>query len=143
MLDVIRYSLYCVTITACLFGYGHTIISIFFKRPSLRWVDFTLIGWAANLICYSVWSRPVFEVVSYPQEGGLHVIDGPLFYFLLTTEFLLNLGYTFSIVNMGKRFGVMVDKGLVDYGFYNVVRHPSYTLEPLMFILVEINGVQT
>jgi len=38
-------------------------------------------------------------------------------------------------------FGVMTDKGVRESGFYSVVRHPSYTLEALMFLILELKGL--
>ena len=35
----------------------------------------------------------------------------------------------------------MVDKGMVENGFFSVVRHPSYTLEALMFAVMFAVGV--
>ncbi len=38
-------------------------------------------------------------------------------------------------------FGVMADKGVRTTLFYGVVRHPSYTLEPMMFCLLHAPGL--
>jgi len=60
---------------------------------------------------------------------------------MLTVEAGCNLLYTLSIWNLGKYFGVMTDKGLRTTGFYSIVRHPSYTLEALMFLCLALRGL--
>jgi protein-S-isoprenylcysteine O-methyltransferase Ste14 len=40
-------------------------------------------------------------------------------------------------------FGVMTDKGVRTTGFYSVVRHPSYTLEALMFLVMVLRDLNT
>ena len=45
-----------------------------------------------------------------------------------------------TLFNLGTLFGVMTDKGVRTTGFYSVVRHPSYTLESLMFLLTWLVG---
>jgi protein-S-isoprenylcysteine O-methyltransferase Ste14 len=63
--------------------------------------------------------------------------------FVLITELILNILYTMSIWNLGTMFGVMTDKGVRTSGFYSVVRHPSYTLESLMFLMMFLNGLSS
>src|SRR3569832_1684825 len=67
--------------------------------------------------------------------------SGPLFYFGLCAELALNFVYTLTIWNLGTMFGVMTDKGVRTTGFYSVVRHPSYTTEALMFVVVFLKGL--
>ena len=64
----------------------------------------------------------------------------PLFVVLVCVELGFNALYTASVWNMGTKFGVMVDKGLVDRGFFAVIRHPNYTLEACMFFLLCARG---
>ncbi len=66
---------------------------------------------------------------------------GFLSYANLILGFTLNLLYTLSIFNLGTMFGVMTDKGVRRTGFYAVVRHPSYTLEAMMFVVMEMKGL--
>lgn len=139
--SMVRYSLWSLTICGCLFGYGHTVASILWTRKAIRNMDFTVAGWITNGMCYG----PLFGVVLWkllPDLSGVDPIiaDGPLLWAMRSVELLLNLLYTLSIWNLGKMFGVMVDKGVRTTGFYSVVRHPSYTLEAFMFISMELAG---
>ena len=135
--------LFSACICGGLLGYGHTMLTSLFTS-SIRNVDFTLMGWFTTMICYG----PLLGVVIWrfmPELHGLDPVytDGPWFWLVKISTVWLNLLYTLSIFNLGKRFGVMVDKGLVDWGFYTVVRHPSYTLESLMFVCMEMVGFTT
>lgn len=137
-----RYALYDITIIGCMIGYGHTLLAITFKRDPIRYVDFTPTAWVVNLICYGFWARPVFDTFALGPEGSLFLEGGVSGYVKLFTEVFLNILYTFSILNMGTKFGVMVDKGLVDTKFFSVVRHPSYTLESLMFVTIYLSTIE-
>ena len=140
--EFMRYSLWSVTIVLCLFGYGYSLLSFLWGKH-IRNVDFTIVGWLANGFCYPLFGVVIWQMV--PQLSGQNPIitDGPLFYIMFVTELLLNILYTLSILNLGKMFGVMTDKGLKTTGFYSVVRHPSYTLELLMFITLYLVGLST
>ncbi|MFT4623720.1 MAG: protein-S-isoprenylcysteine O-methyltransferase Ste14 [Myxococcota bacterium] len=138
-----NHVLLTVCILGCLVGYGHTMLTGLFT-DSIRNVDFTILGWFTTAICYG----PLLGVVVWrfmPELSGSDPIltDGPWFWFMMGTALLLNLLYTLAILNFGKRFGVMVDKGLVDWGFYSVVRHPAYTLESLLFVAMGMVGFTT
>jgi len=139
-----RLGLWSLTICGCLLGYGHTLLSILWKPEPIRNIDFTAVGWATNALCYG----PLLGVVFYRMTGNPNGVDpgiseGLWWYLQLSTEFLLNLLYTLSIWNLGTRFGVMVDKGVQDRGFYSFVRHPSYTLEGWMFIVLGLSSATT
>lgn len=131
---MVRRLLYAACIIGCLIGYGHSVLSILFKRKAIRNVDFTIMGWVTAAICYSGLLGEVPEGLS-PQWVGAEpaVTEGPLYVAIFTTEMVLNVLYTLSIYNLGTMFGLMVDKGVRTTGFYGVVRHPSYTLESIMF----------
>ena len=137
-----RLALWSVTICGCLVGYGHTVVSILWKRSPIKNIDFTPVGWMVNAMCYG----PLLGGVVYRLHGSPPpVLDpslagGPAWAVQLAAEFLLNLLYTLSIWNLGTRFGVMVDKGVEDRGFYSFVRHPSYTLESLMFVTLGLTA---
>jgi len=139
--SVVRYLLYSLNIIGCLFGYGHSILGYFWGKR-IRNLDFTVMGWFTNAICYG----PLLGIIIWqmiPNLAGRDPIitQGPLYFFVLVVEFLLNLFYTLSIWNLGKMFGVMTDKGVRSSKFYSIVRHPSYTLEALMFMVLFIKGL--
>lgn len=135
-LSIARVALFNVTILGCLLGYLHSTVSILWTR-SIRNVDFTLTGWIVNAACYPLLLGEVVAGMHGPLNGtDPGVSDGALYYAIHWGELLLNVLYTCSILNLGKRFGVMVDKGVVGHFMYGIVRHPSYTLEPFMFLLV-------
>lgn len=142
-LESARYLLWSATICGCLLGYGHTVLSILWKRP-LRNLDFTVAGWATNAMCYG----PLLGIVVHHllADGDYTgpdpiVTEGPLYTAILGVEVLLNLLYTATVWNLGVYFGVMSDKGLRDTGFFTAVRHPSYTLEALMFMVMFAPGL--
>ncbi len=140
--EFLRYLLWSVTIIGVFVGYGHSLISFLWGKH-IRNVDFTITSWLINGFNY-----PLFEIVIWqmmPSLSGIDptIVDGPLFYFMLSLELFLNILYALSIFNLGKMFGVMVDKGVKTTGFYSVVRHPSYTLESLMFIVLNSSGLST
>lgn len=140
---VIRYLLWSVTIVGCLFGYLYSVFGYLFAKR-IRNLDFTIMGWVTNAVCYSyLLGIPITQMTA--SLTGLDPIatQGPLFYFRSAAELILNLLYTISIWNLGTLFGVMTDKGVRTSGFYSVVRHPSYTLEALMFAMIYLNGVTT
>ena len=135
-----RYGLWSISIVGCLIGYGHSVISILWGHH-IRNLDFTIMGWMTNAACYPLLGVIIWQMVP-PLAGQDPIItQGPLYYFVLVVELMLNLFYTLSIWNLGKRFGVMTDKGVCTSGWYSVVRHPSYTLESLMFVMMELRGV--
>jgi protein-S-isoprenylcysteine O-methyltransferase Ste14 len=140
-----RLTLWSLTICGCLLGYTHTVVSILWKREPIRNIDFTPVGWAVNALCYG----PLLGGVLYRIHGSPPaaldpgLAGGPAWGVQLTAEFLLNLLYTLSIWNLGTMFGVMVDKGVQKRGFYSFVRHPSYTLEALMFVTLGLTGYTT
>jgi protein-S-isoprenylcysteine O-methyltransferase Ste14 len=140
---VLRYLLFSLTIVGCIIGYGHSILGYLWGKK-IRNLDFTIMGWLVNAICYTpLLGNVIWQMVpSYAGPDPI-ITDGPLYIFLMIVDFLLNLLYTLSIWNLGKMFGVMTDKGVRTNGFYSVVRHPSYTLEGLMFMTLMMNGFST
>lgn len=139
--EIARYVVWSVCIIGVLFGYWHTLLSILWKPDAIKWIDFTPTGWMVNLLCYGAWAGAVFRVFPHPNGVDPSATEGPLSVLMPATELYLNLVYTWAILSMGSKFGLMVDKGLVDRGFYSVVRHPSYTLEPLMFGVLYLNRI--
>ncbi len=135
-LSVLRYLVWGVTVVGCLIGYVHSFVHAL-HLTTIRNVDFTLLGWFTNAICYGpLLAGLLWAVVPWLYGPVPTVAAGPLHAVLGVTELTLNVIYAASIFNMGTKFGVMVDKGLVDHGFYSVIRHPSYTLEGPMLFLV-------
>ncbi|MCA9571307.1 MAG: hypothetical protein KC656_25885, partial [Myxococcales bacterium] len=141
--EVAKYVLWSATIVGCLVGYLHTIASPLWRGSKLEHVDFTIPGWVTNALCYPLLGPAIWTLL--PERPGLDplVVGGLPHALAMVTGFWLNLLYTLSIWSMGTRFGVMVDKGLVDHGFYAVVRHPSYALESVMFVVLDIAGLTT
>lgn len=140
---LLRLFLWSITIVGCLLGYVHSVIKIG-SLTSIKNVDFTILGWFTNAICYGPLLGSILWRIAPSAEGALPIItDGPVFYVMLVTEFLLNLLYTASIWNMFTKFGVMVDKGLVKSGFFGIIRHPNYTLESFMFLALSLRGIST
>jgi len=138
---VIRYLLWSVTIVGCLFGYGYSVLGYLYGKR-IRNLDFTAMGWVTNAVCYGPLLGGVIAQMT-PSLMGLDPVlaQGPLKNFVLIAELILNFLYTVSILNLGTMFGVMTDKGVRKSGLYSVVRHPSYTLESLMFLMVFFNGL--
>jgi len=125
-----------------LVGYGHSILSVLWGKR-IRNLDFTITGWLTNGFCYPLFGVLIWQMV--PSFVGLDpvITQGPWYYFMLVMDFALNFLYMITIWNLGTMFGVMTDKGVRRTGFYAVVRHPSYTLEVLMFIAIEMIGFST
>jgi|GEM_PF-1235130 len=135
-LSVLRYLVWGVTVVGCLVGYVHSFVHAL-HLTTIRNIDFTLLGWFTNAICYGpLLGGLLWAVVPWLYGPVPTVAAGPLHAALGVTELALNVAYAASIFNLGTRFGVMVDKGLVRRGFYSVIRHPSYTLEGPMLFLV-------
>ncbi|MBF0572003.1 MAG: hypothetical protein HQL12_09065 [Candidatus Omnitrophica bacterium] len=138
---VAKYLLWSVTILGCLFGYWYSVLGYLYGKR-IRNLDFTIMGWITNAVCYG----PLLGVVIWQMCPSLSGLDpttdqGPLKYYVLVVELLFNLLYTLSIFNLGTMFGIMTDKGVRTSGFYSVTRHPSYTLEAFMFVLIFYNGL--
>lgn len=139
--SIVRYALWSITILGCLLGYLHAVASILWK-VSIRSVDFTVTGWIVNGICYGpLLGVALHQSLPHAAEFVPVVSDGPWVWLTAVTELLLNVLYTLTIWNLGPMFGVMVDKGVRRTGFYSVVRHPSYTLEGLMFVMLLLPGL--
>jgi protein-S-isoprenylcysteine O-methyltransferase Ste14 len=137
--EVAKLALWSITIVGCILGYAHTVLGPLFGKQ-VHHLDFTLAGWVTNAACYPLLGLAMARLVG-PRSGLDPVVCGGFGGgLLLVLGMLTNVAYTASIWNMGPRFGVMTDKGLVSSGFFGVVRHPSYTLEALMFLLVEAPG---
>ncbi len=137
--EVAKLSLWSFTIVGCLLGYAHTILGPLFGKQ-IRHLDFTLAGWVTNAACYPLLGLAMARLVGGRCGPDPVVSGGFVGGFLLVLGLLANLGYTAAIWSMGTRFGVMTGKGLVDRGFFAVVRHPCYTLEAVMFLLLEAPG---
>ncbi|MFA5987931.1 MAG: methyltransferase, partial [Candidatus Paceibacterota bacterium] len=140
--ESLKYAIWSLTILGCIFGYGYSIFSLFWGKY-IRHLDFTIMGWASNAVCYPILGIYLWKYV--PSFSGLDPIitGGPLFYLMLVMGLILNILYMMTIWNLGTMFGVMSDKGVRTTGFYSVVRHPSYTLEVLMFLVLEMVGFTT
>jgi protein-S-isoprenylcysteine O-methyltransferase Ste14 len=138
---VIRYALWSVTIVGCLLGYLHSILGYLWGKK-IRALDFTVGGWIVNAVCYGPLLGWVFWGVVPSYVGQDPIFTGSSFSCInLCVELLLNTLYTLSVWNLGTMFGVMTDKGVKTSGVYSVVRHPSYTLESLMFVALEMKGL--
>jgi protein-S-isoprenylcysteine O-methyltransferase Ste14 len=136
-----RYVLWSVTIVGCLIGYANTVFSVLWGKH-LNNLDFTVTGWMCNAVCYGPLLGVALSRVVPPLIGvEPTVTEGVWHYFVLSVELALNLFYTISIWNLGTLFGVMTDKGVRTSGLYSVVRHPGYTLEALMFMVLEVRGL--
>lgn len=126
-----------------MFGYAYSMLA-YLWRKRIRSVDFTIAGWLLNAICYA----PLLGAVLWrmvPSQVGADptVTIGPFRVATLGIEAFANVVYTLSIYNLGTMFGVMTDKGVRRSGFYSAVRHPSYTIEAFMFVLVFCRGLST
>lgn len=140
--EVARLVLWSATIVACIGGYAHGVLGPLWGK-GVRHLDFTVAGWVTNAACYPLLGLAMARLVG-PRCGADPIVSGSVAgALLLAIGFLANLAYTASIWNMGTKFGVMADKGLVTWGFFGVVRHPSYTLEALMFLALEAAGFTT
>jgi len=133
---VARYIIWSTTISVCMVGYLHTVVSILWKKP-VKNIDFTLTAWLLNGICYGpLLGGVLHHTLPVVQEIDPLLSAGPWVLLQQSSELFLNILYALSLWNLGTMFGVMVDKGVRTSGFYAVVRHPSYTLEGLMFFLL-------
>jgi isoprenylcysteine carboxyl methyltransferase (ICMT) family protein YpbQ len=140
---VIRFFIYAGAITGCMIGYLHSVLKVL-SWSSIRNVDFTILGWLTAMLCYGpLLGHVLWSVIEFPLSLVPAITQGPLLYAMLVLELLLNVLYSLSLYNMFTKFGVLVDKGLVDTGFYSFLRHPSYTLEAFMLIMVYARMLQT
>ena len=137
--DAVKFGLWSITVIGCILGYGHSVLGPLWGKH-IRNLDFTIVGWITNAFCYPLLGLAVWRLV--PSFVGLDpiVTEGPLFYLVLALGLACNVFYTLSIWNLGTLFGVMTDKGVRTTGYYATVRHPGYTLEFCMFILIELIG---
>lgn len=141
-IQALNIFIFSVTIVGSLVGYLYGVIAIVWGKESCRNVDFTITGWLINALCYgqllgaALWGM-------MPNMYGNHpgIVDGPIHYLGLLSGLLLNVLYSLSIYNMWTRFGVMVDKGMVKNLMFSVVRHPSYTLEGVMFAVLALGHI--
>ncbi len=137
----VRYLLWTLTIIGCLIGYGHSILGFLWGKR-IRNLDFTLTGWISNAVCYGPLLGAVFWQMLPALVGPDPIFaSGAIGYLAMGVETYLNLIYMLTIWNLGTMFGVMTDKGVRRSGFYAVVRHPSYTMEVLMFLALELRGL--
>ncbi|MBI5220791.1 MAG: hypothetical protein HY978_03065 [Candidatus Liptonbacteria bacterium] len=140
--EILKYALWSVTILGVLLGYAHSILGPLWGKH-IRNLDFTVTGWVSNAFCYPLLGVAVWQLVPNFLGNDPLLASGLLFQLMLGLGLAFNFLYTLSIWNLGTMFGVMTDKGVRTTGFYSVVRHPSYTLEAFMFVLVEMNGLST
>ncbi|MBI3632489.1 MAG: DUF1295 domain-containing protein [Candidatus Vogelbacteria bacterium] len=139
---ILRYSLWSLTILVCFAGYLYSLISVLWGKH-VRNIDFTVIGWLTNGFCYPLFGIIIWQMVPSLHGGTLIITSGVWQYFMLSLELFLNVLYTLSIINLGMMFGVMSDKGLKTTGFFSVTRHPNYTLESMMFIVLYSSGLSS
>ena len=139
----VRYLLWTLTVLGCLVGYCHSIFGYLWGKQ-IRNLDFTVTGWITNAVCYGPLLGVAFWQMVPPLSGQDPIFaSGPILYLDLAAEFFLNAVYMLTIWNLGTMFGVMTDKGVRTSGFYSVVRHPSYTMEALMFFALELKGLSS
>ncbi|MBI5754431.1 hypothetical protein HZA40_04785 [Candidatus Peregrinibacteria bacterium] len=140
--EFIKFGVWSLTVVGCLIGYGHSVISILWKKYA-RNLDFSVVGWLTNGFCYPLFGVIIWQMI--PSFTGVDPIitDGPLQSLMFFLGVWLNVFYMITIWNLGLMFGLMADKGVRKSGFYSVVRHPSYTLEVQMFFVTEIAGLTT
>ena len=139
---LLRLSMWSVTICVCLCLYTYTVICILWTRSAVKNIDFTIAGWVTTAVCYGpLLGDPLHHTI--PSAHGLDptYISDFWMWFVLSVEMLLNLLYMLSIFNLGLMFGVLVDKGVRTRGFYAVIRHPNYTLEALMFVVMGLTAL--
>ena len=133
--------LWSMTIIGCLVGYIHSVVKIL-HFTSIKNIDFTILGWLTNAICYGpLMGWTLWSVIPGAYGWQPVIAGGPLYYIMLLLGLFFNIVYTASIWNMFTKFGVMVDKGLVDKGFFSIMRHPNYTLESFMFGCICLKGL--
>jgi len=159
---VVRDAVFNFTIAGCLIGYGHSVLGFLWGKRIYN-LDFTVPGWITNAWCYgpllgiitALLAQQLQQDVVTGGLGGVLGSPGPISYvgtepvftsgvmpvLVLSVELTLNFLYMLTIFNLGTKFGVMTDKGVCKSGFYSVVRHPSYTLEALMFIALYLKGL--
>lgn len=137
-----RYAIWSAAIVGCMFGYGYSILSPLWDHH-IRNLDFTITGWVTNAVCYPLLGFVLVSLTPALSGNEPTFTGGPWPVFVFSVELLLNILYTASIWNLGRKFGVMTDKGLVDRGFYSVVRHPGYTLEVGMFLCLCLHGLSS
>jgi protein-S-isoprenylcysteine O-methyltransferase Ste14 len=145
--DAVFTALRLVVFSACivggLFGYWYGAVAYLWGKR-IRNVDFTLMGWLVNGVCYG----PILGNVLWQMLPGTTGVDpvitaGPLFLIMLSTELFTNIVYTLTIWNLGTKFGLMTDKGMRTTGYYSVVRHPSYTIEGPVFVCIFMRGLSS
>jgi protein-S-isoprenylcysteine O-methyltransferase Ste14 len=141
-LQALNLLIFSVTIVGSLVGYLYGVVAILWGQKCVRNVDFTVTGWLVNAFCYGPLLGATFWGMM-PSLSGLRpgIVDGPIHFLGLGCGLLLNLLYSLSIYNMWTRFGVMVDKGMVRNLMFSVVRHPSYTLEGVMFAVLALGHI--
>lgn len=140
--EILRYSLWSLTILVCFVAYSYSLVSFIWGKY-VRNLDFTITGWLTNGFCYPLFGVIIWQMVP-PLRGSDPIIaSGVWWYFMLCLELFLNLLYTASIINLGLIFGVMSDKGLRTSGFFSVIRHPNYALESMMFVVLFSGGLST
>jgi protein-S-isoprenylcysteine O-methyltransferase Ste14 len=141
-LQALNLFIFSVTIVGSLFGYLYGVVTILWGKRCVRNVDFTLTGWLVNALCYGPLLGVAFWGMMPSMSGDQPgIVDGPIHFLGLGCSLLLNLLYSLSIYNMWTRFGVMVDKGMVRNLMFSVVRHPSYTLEGVMFAVLALGHI--
>jgi len=139
----LQTAVYNICIAGCLVGYGYSLLGYLWGKK-VRNVDFTLVGWLTNAVCYGPLLGVVLWQMVPPTVGSDPIVaHGSLHLILMIVSFSLNVVYTMTIWNLGTMFGVMTDKGVRSTGFYSVVRHPSYTLEALMFVVTYCRGLSS
>lgn len=135
-----KFIIWSLTIVGCLIGYGYSLLSILWGKY-IRNLDFTVAGWLTNGFCYPLFGIVIWQMIPSFTGPDPIITDGPLLWCMLILGLVLNVLYMLTIWNLGTMFGVMTDKGVRTWGFYSVVRHPSYTLEVLMFFVTELVGL--
>ncbi len=143
MFATIRNLINNICLIGGLFGYGYSVVGYLWGKR-VRNLDFTVGGWLVNAVCYGPLLGAVFWHMMPPYAGAdPNITAGPFRTTTFVVEAFTNIVYTASIWNLGTMFGVMADKGVRRTGFYSIVRHPSYTIEAFMLILMYSRGLSS
>ena len=107
------------------FTSGYLLESPYLKN-TIRSVEPTIFGWAVTLACYPPFNSYVTNVVGWYSTDFPQFINPQVHITLNVCLLLLMAVYSWASLSLGFKASNLTNRGIVETGPYQYIRHPAY-----------------